>query len=232
MKKHISLFITSLVATAAFSMNAPVAEANYGQYGQYGQYGSDGIQPGQSIIIDKLVAEPGSVNKGGDATGVYKDNLSLTDKKFKPGEQAVFKIVTKNVSNVTLKNVVVRDYVPTYMEPMVGPGSYDKNTRIITYTISELKPGQEDVQYVKMQIYPQDKLPADQGIVKFVNKVDAKADSAFDEDTTQLFAEKEIIGITEVPKTGPELGLAFLALQAAGLSAGLFLRKSSNKKST
>lgn len=218
-------FLIALTLAGSVLALAQPAQAQYGQYGQQGQYGGS-VQPGQNILIDKLVAEPGTtLGKGGDAAGIFKDNLLLTDKRFVPGDQAVFKIIVKNVSNVTIKNIVVKDVLPAYLEPMVGPGTYDKNTRTITYTIAQLKPGEENVQFVKTQIFGQNQLPADQGIIKFVNNVSVQAQNASDTDSSQFFAEKQPLAITQVPKTGPELGLAFLALQGIGLAIGLKLRK-------
>lgn len=220
--KNINLFITTLVALTVMMATATSVDANYGQYGQYG----DAAKPSNIVDIDKKVAEPGSVQetKGGDKTGTYRDNLSVSDDKFAPAEQVYFEIVVKNTSEETLENVVVREYIPTYMEPVVGPGKYDKNERTVTYTISKLEPGESNTKYFKMQLYPQEQLPADQAIVKLVNKVDVRAEGTYDSDTVQFYVEKEILGVTEVPKTGPALGLAFLALQGVGLAAGLKLR--------
>lgn len=222
--KNTNTFLIGIALTGSVLALAQPAHAQYGQYGSYGQYGTKGVQPGQNILIDKLVAEPGTT-KAGDANGIYKDNLLVTDTRFAPGDTAVFEILVKNVSNVTLKNIVVKDFIPAYAEPTVGPGTYDKNSRTITYTIAELKPNEENVQFVKLQIVSQAQLPTDQGIIKLVNNVQVNAENASDTDSSQFFAEKKPLNITTVPKTGPELGLAFLALQGVGLAIGLKLRK-------
>jgi uncharacterized repeat protein (TIGR01451 family) len=222
--KNTNKFLIGFALTGSVLALAQPAHAQYGQYGSYGQYGTKGVQPGQNILIDKLVAESGST-KNGDANGIYKDNLLVSDTRFAPGETAVFKILVKNVSNVTLKNIVVKDIVPAYAEPTVGPGTYDKTSRIVTYTIAELKPNEENVQYLKLMIVSQNQLPANQGIIKLVNNVQVTAENASDSDTSQFFAEKKPMNITQVPKTGPALGLAFLALQGIGLAIGLKLRK-------
>lgn len=228
--KNTQKFLIGLVLSGVLMALPQSAHAQYGgQYGstgQYGSYGSGGNVPSNKIEIDKKVAQANTVfNKGGVQTAVYKDNLSLSDVRYQPGAKAVYKLIVKNTSNTVLKNIAVTDFIPAFEEPMVGPGNFDKNTRQISYVIKQLNPGQSDTQYLEVQIYPQDKLPADKGIVEINNKAQAKAENAFSEDTSKLFVEKQAIAITEVPKTGPELGLAFLALQGVGLAIGLKLRQ-------
>jgi uncharacterized repeat protein (TIGR01451 family) len=217
--KNAKLFLSTLVLTGVLATNVSAVEANYGQYGQV-----TGEQPGNNIDIDKKVAAPGTATqKGGVQAGKYFDNLTGSDQRFNPGDKVVFKLVVKNTSNKTLKNITVTDTLPAYMEPLVGPGTYDKDKRTITYTIAELQPGKEDVRYLETQIFTVGKLPADKGIIEFVNVAAAKADGAYDEDNAKYYAAKEVIGVTSVPKTGPALGLAFLALQGTGLAAGIYL---------
>lgn len=229
--KNIRSFIATATIASAILAQAQSVEAQYGQYGDNGQYGQGGqygktSQPGQQILIDKLVAEPGTTSgKGGVSAGIFRDNLPVNGKRFQPGEEVVFRLVVKNITNETLKNITVTDKVPTFVEPMVGPGTFSSKDRTITYVIKELKPGQEDIQYVRMQIYPQNKLPADQGIVQQLNQVEVVVNDQRDQDTAQYFIEKQTINVTQVPKTGPALGLAFLALQGIGLAIGLKLRQ-------
>lgn len=227
--KNVTRFLVTLTATAAVMASAQSVGAQQygtGQYGQYGQYGQQPTQPGQRILIDKKVATPGSATgKAGEGAGVYVDNLLQTDARFSPGDQIVFKIIVKNTTNQTLRNVVVRDIIPTYVEPIVGPGNYDAGTRTITYTIPELVPNAEDIQYLKMQVLPQHKLPANESLIRQVNTAEARFENQQDTDTAQYFVEKQVTGVTRVPDTGPGLGLAFLALQGAGLAIGLKLRK-------
>lgn len=220
--KNIQLFMTTLLVSALMLIAAQPAQASYGQYGQV-----TGEQPGQNIMIDKKVAEPGTAekNKGGTTAGVYQDNLTNPEDRFAPGERVVFKIVVKNTSRETLKNIVVTDKLPSYIVPQVAPGTYDKNTHTLTYTIPELAPGAENVQYIEAGIYPQGQLPSDRSIIEQINNVDAKAQDAYDADNAKFYIEKEVIGVTTMPNTGPEAGLALLGLQGAGIALGLYLRK-------
>src|SRR3989344_1531139 len=47
------------------------------------------------IVVDKLIRDPRSKGE------VYVDNLLLSDYKFSPGEDVIFKIVVKNTGNKT-----------------------------------------------------------------------------------------------------------------------------------
>lgn len=233
--KNLKLFsLTIFTISTMFLVTAPVMAGNdqYGQYGQYGQQPgeeqpySSPTQPAESLLVDKLVAFPGTQQtKGGVSMDRFVDNLSPNDARFSPNTKVLFRVKIKNTSGVTLKNVTLKDYIPDYMEPVSGPGTYDPETRIITYVIPEIKPGEEKVYDFEMQIVAQNKLPADKGIVCVLNKAEAYTDMTRDEDASQLCVEKAVQGITTVPKTGPELGLFVLAGNVLAFGAGTVLRR-------
>lgn len=227
--KTLNAFIVSAIIAGAVMAQAQSVEAQTNQYGQYGQYGQPTI-PGQTIIIDKLIAEPGTAtHKGGVTAGIFRDNLPANGERFMPGEEIVFKLVVKNITNTTLQNISVVDRVPEFVEPLVGPGTYNSANRTITYVIKELKPGVEDVAYIRMKVYAQNKLPANQILFAQVNNAEATANGQKDQDSAQYFVEKQQIAVNQVPKTGPAMGLALLALQGLGLAIGLKLRTHSSK---
>ncbi len=222
--KTLNAFIVSTFIAGAVMAQAQSVGAQTNQYGQYGQYGQPTI-PGQTIIIDKLIAEPGTAtNKGGVNAGIYRDNLPANGERFMPGEEVVFKLLVKNITNTTLQNISVVDRVPEFVEPLVGPGTYNSVNRTITYVIKELKPDVEDVAYIRMKVFAQNKLPANQILFAQINNAEATANGQKDQDSAQYFVEKQPIVVNQVPKTGPALGLAFLALQGLGLAIGLKLR--------
>lgn len=182
----------------------------------YAQYG--GETPSYSIIIDKMVAKPG--------TSDYVDNLSVSDPRFAPSQDVWFKIKVKNTSNKTLTNVQVRDYLPWYLEPISGPGSFDSNTRIISWNAGDFAVDEEKTYFLKAKIFSQANLPADKGLFCVINKADARNDNVFDDDSAQLCIEKSVQGVTTVPSAGPELGLLILTGNLFGLGLGLKLKKS------
>jgi uncharacterized repeat protein (TIGR01451 family) len=232
--KNIKKISLTLLATGAFLFSSiPVAAGNdqYGQYGQYGQQPGDTpyespTQPVESLIVDKLVAYPGTVNSSdGIAMDRFVDNFSPNDKRFNPKSRVIFRVKVKNTSNVTLEDVTLKDYIPGYMEPVSGPGNFDVDTRVITYVIPEIKPGEEKIYDFEMQIVDQDSLPSDKGLICLTNKAEAYTDKVSDEDSSQMCVEKKVQNITTVPKSGPELGLLILAGNLFGIGAGTYLTK-------
>ncbi len=203
------LFATLLVAL-------PVS-AGSGEYGQYG-----GGVATTSVMIDKTVSR-GEETKGGIAQ--YVDNYAATDPRFAAGQKVFFQIKVKNTSNVTLKNVLVKDILPQYVDPSEGPGTFDANTKTISWTYPELKAGEEKIEKVVGVIVDQARMPADKGLFCVSNKSTVKADKAVDEDTAQFCIEKQVMGAVKVPTAGPEFGFVVTALSFAGLGAGIYLRK-------
>jgi len=223
MKNNV-LLLTFLSALLFLSSGATVS-ADYGQYGQYGQ-----PSPSQTILIDKQVGKPGAtMTKGGVMTIDYVDNLTPADTRFRPGEEVNFKLKVKNTSNVTLNNVTVKDVVPSYLEPIEGPGAFDEKSRTISFDAGSFAPDQEKTYFIKMQLFPQDKMPADKGLFCLTNKATAGNGSAYDDDASQFCIEKEVIGVKAAPKAGPELGIVLFSGQMIVLGAGLTLKKLSQK---
>lgn len=213
-----SLLIVSVIAAPSYS--TVDAAGQYGQYGQYGGYQS--VTPGLGIIIDKKVAK-GTTTKGGQVQ--YVDNFSPNNPRFVPTEKVYFQLKVKNTSSTTLNNIVVKDFLPGYVEPIEGPGGYDAKTRTVSYTIDKLEPGEEKVNNIAVQVLPQDKLPADKGMMCIVNKAQASKDNVGDEDSAQFCIEKQVIGVQQVPSAGPELGLTMFASSLATLASGLLLKR-------
>lgn len=189
-------------------------------WAQYGQYG--GETPSYSLLIDKMVVKPGT-QKG--ETAKYVDNLSPSDPRFAPNQDVWFKIKVKNTANVALQAVEIKDYVPEYILPIEGPGKWDPQTRTLTWDGGNFAVDEEKTYYLKMRVYEQKLLPADKGLFCIVNKASAKNDVAYDEDTAQLCIEKQVLGVSTVPSTGPEMGLALLAGNLILAGVGLKLKK-------
>lgn len=216
MNKSVLLAVIIFAAVAVSPVKADSA--------QYGQYGPG--QPNQNILIDKMVGKP-TVTKGGNAEANYVDNYSSSDPRFKPADMVFFRLKVKNTSNTKLVNVQVKDFVPTYIEPVEGPGSFDSNTRTITFGAGDFNAGEEKTYYLKMKVLDQNKLPSDKGIMCIVNKAQAYTDKAFDDDTAQFCVEKQVQGATKVPQAGPEMGIILFAGQLAALATGVYMKKRS-----
>ncbi len=216
--KKIFTLLTTLFAVIPFVTIVP--KNSFAQYGQYGQTTSS-----QSVFIDKQVGKPVGTTKGGQTQIEYVDNLTLSDTRFKPGAEVYFRIRVKNTSQVALNSVIVTDTLPAYIEPIEGPGTFDSVNRIISFGAGHFSPGEEKIYFLKTQLYGQDKLPNDKGLMCITNHVKAYNDIVSDDDTAQFCVEKEVIGVKQTPKAGPELNLLLLAGQMGLLGIGITVKK-------
>ena len=78
-----------------------------------------------SMLVDKMVAKPG--------TSDYVDNLSVADPRYKPSEFVMFKVTIKNNSTTTFGGMTAKDFVPSYLTPIEGPGNFDAASRTLSW---------------------------------------------------------------------------------------------------
>lgn len=193
--------------------------------GIYGNQASG--SPTAALLVDKTVSR-GNTTKGGIME--YVDNFSASDARFSATDRVYFQIRVKNTSNTVLKNVQMQDILPEYIDAIEGPGDYNATNRIIAWSYSELRPGEERTEKLILQIKPQAQLPSDRGTFCVNNKAVGKSGDYSDEDSAQFCIEKLISmtqsGVpTQSPKAGAEFGLIFGALNIAGLGAGIYVRR-------
>ncbi|MBI4226071.1 hypothetical protein HY612_03060 [Candidatus Roizmanbacteria bacterium] len=200
-----------------------LSTAVFAQYGQYGPYG--GEEPSVSIMVDKMVGKP-VLTKGGFVDQDYVDNLSPSDPRFAPEQEIFFKIKVKNTSDLKIKNVIVKDFLPDFVDFKEGTGEFDKATRTLTIDdAGDFEVDEEKLFFIKVKVVEQDELPADQGIVCVVNKAQAFDGGVSDEDTAQFCVEKEVLGVTAVPSAGPEMGALLLSGELLALSTGMLFKR-------
>lgn len=220
MKK--SLFISAALIAAILSFIVKTSFAD--QYGCSGQY--NGCSSNQTITIDKFV---GKVVTSGNSTSIeYVDNLGVNDTRFKGNDSIYFQLKVKNTSSVTENNINVVDSIPSYLDPVSGPGSFDSNTRQIKFTIDSLQPNEEKVFTVQMQLKSQSQLNAMNDGDCEMNKASASVNSAYDEDTAQFCVSKStqtVTGVTQVPSTGANDWMPILAGSFVALGLGIYLKK-------
>ena len=211
------LFVFLAVVFSLLVFVPSVSADCVGQYGQYGQ-----PCPSYAIIVDKMVGKPGSSN---DATVYeYVDNLSLNDPRFKPDQIVFFKIKIKNTSTTKLVGMEVKDTIPSYLDPMEGPGAYDSTNREITWNAGDFNVDEEKVFYMKMKVLSQANLPADKGLFCVTNFVKANSSNAYDDDTSQICIEKQVAaGTVQVPSAGPEMGLFLFTGEMLALGTGIYI---------
>ncbi len=171
-----------------------------------------------NIMIDKKVANP--------ATGYYVDNLSVYDPKFRPQQLITFQIVVKNPGDQKLENIVVTDTLPTYVDYMSGPGTYDTKTRQFTFTVS-LNGHESQTYYLKGRIVHEAAL-SNENVSCQVNVAEARSGDLADKDESQFCVEKKLI-VPQVPKAGPENWIITLSGLVSSMGLGNYLRKKSRR---
>lgn len=183
-----------------------------------------------AISIDKKVRHPNSLKSGSDS---FVDNLYINDSKYQAGDQIIFKLIVTNTGDTTLSSVEVKDTLPSYVTFVSGPGNFDANTKILTYTIKDLKAKESKTNTVVVKVVSEKELPIQNGTLCAVNQSFAKTDNSSDQDNAQFCVQKQVLGkvfpapkITTTPPTGPEV-IGLVGLIPAAL-AGFAIRKRAN----
>lgn len=151
-------------------------------------YGDDDTIVTEGLVVDKKVAKP--INRNGNIEYDYYDNVSINDHRFQPGDEVRFHITVKNTSNLELTNITLKDYIPAYVEPVEGPGTFNVNDRVITHVIPSLAAGEEKTYELRMQIVSTGELPAGENLISQQNHVEISLDGLFDQDSAQFHIEK------------------------------------------
>lgn len=214
-----TLLIGTLI-TLTFPLSSVIADGGpYGESGCVPVYGG-GVNCPKSgqVLIDKLVQNP--------STGIFVDNLGPSDPKYKPQQVVTFRLIVKNSGDQKLESVTVKDTLPQFVDFMTGPGNFDKNSHVLTFTVNNLAGGESQTFEIKGRTSHPAVLPESKNIVCPVNTVDASAGDQKDHDEAQFCIEKKQ-AVPVVPKAGPEGVLLTLAGFGSALIAGLKLRKKS-----
>lgn len=168
-----------------------------------------------NISINKEVLNPN--------TNKMVENLSLNDPKYFSEFIVNFKLTVTNTGSSTINRIEVKDIFPQYITFSTGPGSFDKDTKILSFRIDNLEPNEIKIFSILGGVVSTDKLP--QGVVCVVNRVIASSDTEDQaSDNTQLCIENKVVEIplSESPRTGPT-AISLIILAALGL-LGYFLK--------
>lgn len=193
------------------------------------------IQSGD-ITLDKKLRHPQSNN--------FVDHLDITDATLSPNTPVIFQLHIRNTSNRAIDDILVTDIMPQHVSFTKGPGTYNKETNILTYTIERLEPGQ--TQTLTVEGLVASKLPQTNGAVCVVNQATATKARNTSSDNTQFCLGTGVAtsstsqqterttppvmatpNITKAPSTGPELiGLIGLV---TGVTSGILLRRKASE---
>lgn len=229
MKKVLFSLTALLFLTLAGSASA--SGITYGGYGVPCQpiYGGGEVCISKgNIIIDKTVQNPND--------GQFVDNLALSnDYRFKAGQDVIFQLKIANTGDKDFSEVEVRDEFPNYLDFIAGPGSYNSETKTLTFKITDLKAGESEVFNLVARVTSASSLPADRAVSCVLNQVRATSGDNKSTDHSQICIEQTIATtkgglpvmkappIKETPATGPEM-LSLFGLIPAG-AAGFYLRR-------
>jgi uncharacterized repeat protein (TIGR01451 family) len=185
----------------------PQVKSTMAQYKQpYGQYGVPA--PAEALIIDKTVGKP-SQTKGGVTSLEFVDNLSPADPRFHPGEQVVFRLRVKNISSSQINNVGIIDFLPSFIEPVEIPGSFNSNNRTINFSAGNFAPNEEKLFFLTTKVVAVESLPADKDLICLINRARVFTAGDPDEDTARFCIEKQPGAVvpSAMPAAGVESGL-------------------------
>lgn len=191
-----------------------------------------------NIAINKQVKNP--------QTGSFVDNLNVNDPKFSPNQTVSFKITLTNTGNVNMASVNIRDIFPQFVNFISGPGSFDTNTKTLSFTVSNLSTNESRTFDISGKVISNDQLPDNKGIVCVVNQAIATMSTdgqQTSQDNSEFCIQKQAVEqpttkgglkvfpqpqVATTPSTGPG-ALPLLALLPSGV-LGFLLRKRSVKK--
>ena len=211
----------------------------------YASYGSVACQPiygggetcatADKVTLDKKVMNPATGTKG--MIEAYVDNLSINDPKYLPDQTVKFQLTVTNVSNSVLSEVDITDTLPSYINFASGPGSYDKNKRVLTIKVMNLNPNESRTYTVAAKVADISKLPMGQGNVCVVNQASAvfESDQSMDNSAFCISENQPTTKgglpiypaptMSQTPATGPEMLPLLGLIPTAGF--GLLLRRKS-----
>lgn len=203
--KKLTYFVLNLFGLIASTVVTPMPVYGAGCTPIYG--GGVDCPPNEQLLLDKKVKHP--------TTNVYVDNITLSDSKFAVGQTVVFQLTVENIGSTNLSNVTASDTLPSYVEFVSGPGSYDVSTRKLTMTISSLSAGERRTFEINTKVVPMAQLPSNQIVTCVVNSAEARVNNQVNSDTAQICIEKQVLGVPQLPQSGPSETIVF----AAGLAA-------------
>ena len=158
---------------------ASVARADFSCQPIYG--GGQTCTSSNNIVIDKKILNP--------QTNTMVDNLGINDPKYQPGFITTFQIKITNTGNKDFPKVEVKDTFPQYVEFSSGPGSFDANTKTLSFSLENLKVNESKTFTIMGRIV--DESSIDTSKVSILTKVTLTNLDTKKQVTYQIVSEKE-----------------------------------------
>lgn len=173
--------------------------------------------PSGQLAVDKKIQNP--------KNGEWVETLNANEITFTANQEVNFRIEVKNTGSTNLSSVAVQDRLPDYVTFTTGTGSFDVNTKVLSWTIDTLNAGESKIFFVKADVKAQSELPQ-AAITCLTNSAKASKDSLLATDTAGFCLQTpnaaKVFPAEQLPKTG----LPLVAWSLVGfLPAGLGLRR-------
>ena len=154
----------------------------------YGQYYSSGN--GQKLVVDKQLRAI--------SQSTYSDNLESGQYVFSDGEFIDFSIVTKNSGDQAIDSISVVDILPKELELIFSPGTFDRESNQIKWTIDRLGVGESKQNIVRVRV-KENSASFYCSSVKRVNRVNVVSGGQNDSDSAFYY-----VGCKSIPATGDD----------------------------
>jgi uncharacterized repeat protein (TIGR01451 family)/LPXTG-motif cell wall-anchored protein len=184
------------------------------------QYGGSSNCTPSDLTINKQVYNP--------VTKTYVDNLTTTDPTFTPGNEVSYRLIVKNGSGETFQ-ANIKDILPPYMEFVSGPGTYNKDTRVLEFKMENLIAGETRTVDLIAKVVNADKFPSGKSLFCVVNVAEVRSLNRFDSDSAQACLQNGPVTVTKLPVAGYTDMMMLLPFAGVGLAgASLLLKKKKN----
>ncbi|MBI4066220.1 DUF11 domain-containing protein, partial [Candidatus Gottesmanbacteria bacterium] len=182
------------------------------------QYGAAVECQPVNLTINKMVKHPTS--------GLFVENILLTDTPYGPGSEVLYRLVIRNASGETHNPVTVTDQLPAELTFVAGPGTYStpgKSGGILTFTLENVIAGETRTQEVLVKV--EAATPTKCDIVNTA-KVTSPARPNGDSDTVSICVSK---AAPTLPVAGFDDLLLILPFVGTALGGLAMLRKGRRK---
>lgn len=203
--------VTSVLISCLLLLVAPrvFADMCTTQYG-----GTTTCQP-SDLTVNKQVKNP--------STSVFVENLTTTDPTFAPGTELMYRLIIKNSSGETFNPVTVKDTLPAYLEFVSGPGTYNKDSKVLEFKLENLIAGQSRTVEILAKVAGADQFPEGKSLFCVVNLAEVSALNRFDSDSAQACIQNGE-KVTTLPVAGYNDLMVLLPFLGVGLGGVALLK--------
>jgi len=189
-------------------------------------YGGGEVCEYGDLSIDKQVLNPDK--------GEYWDNIDSSDYVFGPDQEITFKIRVKNISDVRLDNVLVRDYMTNYLKFVrANNANWLSDQGKAEWGIGDLEPGESQTVYITFKTFTKDNLPSE--ITCETNTADVEKDNGNRKSDSSSFCiskttTKPLVLGAKMPDTGVDMPtmIALELIVLGGIGMAYVVKASKN----